>query len=71
MLRLQAGRHEEGGDILERICKMVDYMDQAMPRDAKSKVWSDWIYYVQCHVLRREAEALMRAAGLRKVSPPR
>jgi tetratricopeptide (TPR) repeat protein len=71
MLRLRAGRHEEGGDILERIIKMTDFMDQAMPRDAKSKVWSDWIYYVQCHTLRKEAEALLRAAGSRKASPPR
>jgi tetratricopeptide (TPR) repeat protein len=71
MLRLRGGRHEEDGDILERIFKMTDFMDQAMPRDAKSKVWSDWIYYVQCHALRKEAEALLRAAGSRKASPPR
>src|SRR5262249_21358331 len=62
MLRVRAGRHKEGRDILDQMFKEVDFMDQAMPRDAKSKVWSDWIYYVQCHVLRSEAEALLRAA---------
>jgi hypothetical protein len=43
-------------------------MDQAMPRDAKSKVWSDWIYYVQCHALRKEAEGVLHAAGLSTTS---
>ena len=31
--------------------------------------WSDWIYYVQCHALRKEAEGLLRTAGLRKAPP--
>ena len=35
-------------------------MDQAMPRDPTSKVWSDWFYYVQSHALRKEAEAMIR-----------
>jgi tetratricopeptide (TPR) repeat protein len=71
MLRLQAGRHEQARSILEQIVKAIDFMDQEMPCDPKSKIWSDWIYHVQCHVLRSEAEALLRAAGLRKASPPR
>jgi hypothetical protein len=70
MLRLRAGRHKEARDILDQMFKEADFMDQAMPRDAKSKVWSDWIYYVQCHVLRSEAEALLRTAGLRTAPPP-
>jgi tetratricopeptide (TPR) repeat protein len=71
MLRLRAGRHEEARSILEQNFKLIDFMDQQMPRDPKSKVWSDWIYYVQCHILRSEAEALVRAAGVRTGSPPR
>jgi Flp pilus assembly protein TadD len=64
MSRVRAGRHKEGRDILDQMFKEVDFMDQAMPRDAKSKVWSDWIYQVQCHALRKEAEGLLRDAGL-------
>jgi WD40 repeat protein/serine/threonine protein kinase/tetratricopeptide (TPR) repeat protein len=63
MLRHQAGRRDEALSILDQKFKMIDYMDQEMPRDPSSKVWSDWIYHVQCHVLRREAEALLLAAG--------
>ncbi len=62
MLRLRAGRHDEARSLLDQKFKMIDYMDGEMPRDATSKVWSDWIYYVQCHALRTEAEALLRAA---------
>src|SRR5262249_8508939 len=62
LVRVRAGRHKEGRDILDQMFKEVDYMDQAMPRDPKSKVWSDWMYYVQCHVLRAEAEALLKMA---------
>ena len=58
MLRHQAGRHDEARSILEQKFKMIDYMDQEFPRDPNSKIWSDWIYHVQCHVLRSEAEAL-------------
>jgi tetratricopeptide (TPR) repeat protein len=65
LLRLRAGRHEEARDILGRMFRLGDFMDKAMPRDANSKVWSDWIYYVQCHALRKEAEAMLRDAGLR------
>ena len=45
-------------------------MDQEMPRDPKSKIWSDWIYYVQCHVLRKEAEGLLRRDKLRNGLSP-
>src|SRR5262249_47260737 len=69
MLRLRAGRHEEARSILEQEFKGIDYLDQKMPRAPKSKIWSDWIYHVQCHVLRGEAEALLRAAGLRRAFP--
>jgi tetratricopeptide (TPR) repeat protein len=71
MLRNQAGRNEEARAILKQNSKLIDFMDQEMPRDPKSKIWSDWIYYVQCHVLRGEAEALLRTDELRKASPPR
>ncbi len=70
MLRLQAGRHDEARSILEQKFKMVDFLDQERPRDPKSKVWSDWLYYVQCHVLKSEAEALLHAAEVRKAPPP-
>ena len=70
MLWLRAGRHQEACDILGLMFKVADYMEQAMPRDAKSKVWSDWIYYVQSQALRKEAEGLLRTAGLRKAPPP-
>jgi WD40 repeat protein/serine/threonine protein kinase/tetratricopeptide (TPR) repeat protein len=63
MLRRQAGRRDEALSILDQKFKMIDYMDQEMPRDPSSKVWSDWIYHVQCHVLRSEAEALLRTAN--------
>ena len=66
MLWLRAGRLEEARDILGLMFKVADYMDQAMPRDAKSKVWSDWTYYVQSHALRNEAEGLLRDAGPRR-----
>ncbi len=65
MLWLRARRHEAARDLLGHMFKVEDFMDQAMPRDAKSKVWSDWIYYVQCQVLRKEAEGLLRDAGPR------
>ena len=65
MVWLQAGRHKEARDILDQMFKVVDFMDQAMPCDAKSKVWSDWKYYVQSHALRKEAEGLLRDTGLR------
>ena len=69
MLRHQAGRHDEARSILDQKFKMIDYMDQEMPRDPKSKIWSDWIYHVQCHVLRSEAEALIRAAEFARLRP--
>ena len=70
MLHHQAGRREEARSILEDESKAIDHMDQEMPRDPKSKIWSDWIYYVQCHVLRKEAEGLLRRDELRKAPPP-
>jgi hypothetical protein len=70
MLRHQAGRRDEARSILEQKFKMIDFMDQEFPRDPKSKIWSDWIYHVQCHVLCSEAEALLRAAELRKAPLP-
>jgi hypothetical protein len=69
MLRYRAGRHDEARPILEQKFKMIDYMDQEMPRDPSSKIWSDWIYHVQCHVLRSESEALLGASELS--APPR
>jgi hypothetical protein len=63
MLRHQAGRREEARPILEQKINLIDLMDREMPRDPKSKIWSDWVYHVQCHVLRTEAEALLRGAG--------
>lgn len=60
LLRLRAGRHDAARSIFEQKFNMTDFMDQAMPRDPKSKVWSDWIYYVECHALRKEAEGLLR-----------
>ena len=71
MLRHQAARHEEARSILDQKFNMMDFMDQEMPRDPESKTWSDWTYHVQCHVLRHEAEALLRADELRKAPPPR
>jgi tetratricopeptide (TPR) repeat protein len=62
LLRHHAGRRDEAASILDQKFKMIDYMDQEMPRDPSSKVWSDWLYHVQCHVLRTEAEAMLRAA---------
>ena len=59
MLRLRAGRHEEGRDILAQMSKFATFVDGAIPRDANSKVWSDWIYYVQFHALHEEAQALL------------
>jgi WD40 repeat protein len=70
MLRHEAGRRDEAVPILDQKFKMIDYMDQEMPRDSSSKIWSDWIYHVQCHVLRREAEAVLHAAGSSTASPP-
>ena len=71
MLRHQAARLEEARSILDQKFNMMDFMDQEMPRDPESKTWSDWTYHVQCHVLRHEAEALLRADELRKAPPPR
>jgi len=62
MLRLRAGRHEKGRDILDQNLKFIDFMDKEYPRDPKSKIWSDWVYYVQCHALRKEAEGLLKMA---------
>jgi Flp pilus assembly protein TadD len=61
MLRLRAGRHDEGRDLLGQIVELGKFMDPAMPHDPKSrvKVWSDWIYYVQSHALRKEAEGMI------------
>jgi WD40 repeat protein/tetratricopeptide (TPR) repeat protein len=71
MVRHKAGRHEEARSDLEQKFKMIDFLDKEYPHDSKSKIWSDWIYYVECHVLRREAEALLRAAEARKAPQPR
>jgi len=71
MLRHQAGRRDEARSVLEQKFNMIDYMDKEMPRDGTSKIWSDWIYHVQCHVLRSEAEALLRAPEVRIAPPPR
>jgi tetratricopeptide (TPR) repeat protein len=60
MLRWRAGRRDEGRDLLKQLFELVNYMDQAMPHDPGSEVWSDWIYYVQEHALRKEAEGLIR-----------
>jgi hypothetical protein len=65
MLWLRADRHKEARDLLDHMFKVEDFMDQSMPRDAKSKVWSDWIYCVQCQLLRKEAQRLLGDAGSR------
>jgi WD40 repeat protein/tetratricopeptide (TPR) repeat protein len=70
MLRLRSERGDEGRSIVEQKIKMIEFMDKEFPRDPKSKVWSDWIYYVQCHVLCKEAEALLQGAAGR-AAPPR
>jgi hypothetical protein len=60
MVRHKAGRHAEARLDLEQKFKMIDFLDKDYPRDPKSKIWSDWIYYVQCHALRKEAEGLLK-----------
>jgi hypothetical protein len=37
-----------------------------MPRDPSSKIWSDWIYHVQCHVLQSEARSMLAGAAAAK-----
>jgi hypothetical protein len=69
MLRHQADRHEEARPILEQKIKLVDLMYREMPRDADSKIWSDWVYYVQTDVLQHEAQALLGAAAETKEKP--
>jgi hypothetical protein len=59
MVRHKAGRHEEARSNLEQKFKMIDFLDKEYPRDPKSKVWSDWLYYVECHVLRKEATSML------------
>ena len=68
MLRLPMER-DEGRSILEQKFKMIDFMDKEFPRDPRSKIWSDWIYHVQCHVLGKEAEARLQDAA-RQAAPP-
>jgi WD40 repeat protein/tetratricopeptide (TPR) repeat protein len=60
MLRHQAGRRDQARAILEQEFKTLDWMDRRMPREPASRIWSDWIYYVESHVVRSEAEALLR-----------
>jgi WD40 repeat protein len=60
LLRHRAGRPAEARAMFERKVQMIDFMDREYPRDPSSKVWSDWVYYVQCHTLRAEAEAGLR-----------
>jgi len=63
MLRHQAGRHDEARAILEQKIKLIDLMYREMPRDPGSKIWSDWVYYTQSHVLQGEAQTLLAAAA--------
>ena len=46
VLRHRADRRDEAFSILDQKIKMIDYMDQEMPRDPSSKIWLDWLYYV-------------------------
>jgi hypothetical protein len=40
------------------------YVDEGIAREQGAKIWwSDWPYYVSCHVLRREADAMLAEPG--------
>jgi WD40 repeat protein/tetratricopeptide (TPR) repeat protein len=60
LLRHRSGRPTEARAMLKQKVEMIEFMDREYPRDPSSKVWSDWIYYVQCHTLQAEAEARLR-----------
>jgi hypothetical protein len=60
LLRDRAGQPTEARALFKQKVQMIEFMDREYPRDPSSKVWSDWVYYVQCHTLRAEAEARLR-----------
>jgi hypothetical protein len=60
LLRHRAGRPTEAQALFQRKVEMIEFMDREYPRDPSSKVWSDWIYHLQCHTLQAEAEAGLR-----------
>jgi WD40 repeat protein/tetratricopeptide (TPR) repeat protein len=60
LLRHRAGRPTEARALFQRKVEMIEFMDREYPRNPSSKVWSDWVYYVQCHTLQAEAEARLR-----------
>lgn len=59
LLQVKAGHTESGHTILREKMEMVNLMDADFPRDPSSKVWSNWIYHVQCHTLATEAKTML------------
>jgi tetratricopeptide (TPR) repeat protein len=60
MIEWRAGERETAHKTWARPFRSIVYLDEGIVREQGAKIWwSDWPYYVACHALRREADAML------------
>jgi WD40 repeat protein/tetratricopeptide (TPR) repeat protein/predicted Ser/Thr protein kinase len=60
MIEWRAGQRETARKTWARPFRSMVYVDEGIAREEGAKIWwSDWPYYVACHALRREADAML------------
>jgi WD40 repeat protein/tetratricopeptide (TPR) repeat protein len=60
MIEWRAGEREIARKTWDRPYRLMVHLDRGIAREQVAKTWwSDWPYYVACHALRREAEAML------------
>lgn len=60
LIEWRAGQRENARKTWEIPFHWMVYIDEGIAREQGAKIWwSDWPYYVTCHALRREAEAMV------------
>jgi tetratricopeptide (TPR) repeat protein len=59
MIEWRAGERETARKTWDRPFRWMVYVDEGIAREQGANTWwSDWPYYVACHALRREADAM-------------
>ena len=60
MIEWRAGERETARKTWDRPFRWMVYVDEGIAREQGANTWwSDWPYYVACHALRREADAML------------
>ena len=60
MIEWRSGEREAARKTWDQPFRWMVYVDEGIVREQGATIWwSDWPYYVACHALRREADAML------------